>query len=465
MASNFKGLVLKFLSIIDMSNYNILPMVPNANIFCNSPWYELQIYWDGSLGFCCHESHKIYPDDRAQKYNIKNMSIREWMDSEPMRQARLKMFTDEDISFCSRCYHEEKHSSTSRRHRSNQKSVIFTKTDFDTSYLQSPGLAKFQFSKDHEGEYHGVPIDIHIDLGNYCNLSCKMCEPRASSAIAAQYVKWGITDAKKYLGTDWTRDEITWNRVLEELSGIDKLKNVHFMGGETLITPRFEDFVDHMLSAGRTDLNFSFVTNGTVFRPKLMEKLMRFQRVGIEVSIETITPHNAYQRQGTDNDVVLRHIKYYQQLCDNNKITLTMRPAISVLTIGYYHTLLEFCWRQRFLVKSLLCTQPRYLDARILPRSAKNLYRSRYLDLADRLQLDFDRLGMDFNESDPNMIDNVIAGQIQQVLALLDSDPPSDLDQQWQQMASWCRRWDAVHGLDARLLYPEFRDLLDQHGY
>ena len=37
----------------------------DKNIFCNSPWYELHIYWDGSLGFCCQEAHKLY-DDFAQ---------------------------------------------------------------------------------------------------------------------------------------------------------------------------------------------------------------------------------------------------------------------------------------------------------------------------------------------------------------------------------------------------------------
>ena len=393
------------------------------------------------------------------------MSIREWMDSDPMRKARTNMFGDAPISFCSGCYHEENYSSTSRRHRCNQKSVIFTKIDFDASYLQSPSLAKFQHSQDHAGEYDGMPIDLHIDLGNYCNLTCKMCKPEASSSIAIQYVKWGIDEAKKYVGTNWTRNDGTWNRVLRELAEIKELRNIHFMGGETLITDKFEDFVDYMIASRRTDLNLSFVTNGTVFRESLMEKLKLFQRVGIEVSIETLTPHNIYQRQGTDNDMVMKHIADYKKLCDNNKITLTVRSAISLLTIGYYHTLLEFCWQQRFIVKSLLCSQPLYLDACILPRSIKELYKSRYLELIDRLQLDFGKLNLDYNESDPHMIDHIIANQVYQVLRLLDTDPPPDSDQQWQQMASWCRRWDDVHNLDARILYPEFRELLDRHGY
>jgi hypothetical protein len=128
------------------------------------------------------------------------------------------MFGDEKLSICSRCYFEEEHGDTSRRHRSNQKSVIFTNKNFHESYDQSPGWNKFEHSKLNQGSYSGVPIDLHIDLGNYCNLTCKMCWPKASSSIASQYVKWGIKDAKQYIGNDWTRDDDVWNRVLTELS-------------------------------------------------------------------------------------------------------------------------------------------------------------------------------------------------------------------------------------------------------
>ena len=90
------------------------------------------------------------------------------------------------------------------------------------------------------------------------------------------------------------------------------------------------------------DLNLSFVTNGTVFKPELMRKLALFQRVGIEVSIETVDEHNAYQRQGTDTQQVLKNIDRYKIFCNNHNITLTVRPAVSLLTIGYFPKLLQY---------------------------------------------------------------------------------------------------------------------------
>ena len=437
----------------------------DKNIFCNAPWYELQIYWDGSLGFCCQEDHKLYPDNLSRHYNVSQMTIAEWFDSEPMRAARLGMLGSKPNSICRRCYHEQEHNGTSRRHKSNQKSVIFTKTAFNESYLQSPGYTKFESSRANQGEYDGMPIDLHIDLGNYCNLACKMCRPQASSVIAAQEVKWGNKDALQYVGTNWTRDEAVWSRVLNELASITNLNNIHFMGGETLITKRFEDFVDYMIARGRTDLHFSFVTNGTTFNEALLDKLTQFKRVGIEVSIETTTEHNAYQRQGTDTEQVLENLGRYLEYCNGDNITLTARPAISALTIGYYHTLLRYCIERKIIVKSLWVSKPDFLNPNILPATIKQEYILNYKKLIADYNLESADYLVDYNESDPNEITRIIASQADQCINMLTSPSPPDSKEQLKTMVAQCRRWDDVYGYDARRLYPEFTTILNDYGY
>jgi sulfatase maturation enzyme AslB (radical SAM superfamily) len=375
------------------------------------------------------------------------------------------MFSGTPNSICGRCYYEQEVGGTSRRHKCNQKSVIFTKTNFSDSYQQSPGYDKFESSKDNNGDYDGMPIDLHIDLGNYCNLACKMCHPQASSTIASQEVKWGNQDAKQYVGTDWTRDNTVWTRVLAELANTKELNNIHFMGGETLLTPRFEEFVDYMLAHGRTDLNFSFVSNGTSFNESLIKKLKKFKRVGIEVSIETVTEHNSYQRQGTDTSVVLQNIKQYLAHCDGSNITMTARPAISALTIGNYHTLLRYCLDNKIIVKSLNVTRPVFLDPLILPLSVRSQYIDNYKNLIQEYNLTNVDCAVDYNESDVNQLPRIILSEINQCLYLLTKDQMSNSDQHLKDMVAWCRRWDNVYGYDARTLYPELIDILDLHGY
>lgn len=439
--------------------------MPSSKVFCNTPWYELHIYWDGSLGICCQESHRLYSPGHESHYNVKNMTLAEWFNSLPAREFRKSMFDQQAPTACSRCHHEEALSGSSRRHRSNQKSVIFTKQNFADSYQQSPGFDKFEASKQNAGFHNGMPIDLHIDLGNFCNLTCKICDPQVSSSIAVQHVKWGIEQDRKYVGTDWTRDQEVWQRVLEELANIPKLHNIHFMGGETLLTRRFEQFVDFMIERNRTDLNFSFVTNGTTFNSSLMNKLKKFNRVGIEVSIETLTEHNAYQRQGTDTNEVLKNIQRYQEFCNNSSITVSIRPAVSALTIGQYWTLLEYCMTQGLIVKSLQVISPEYYNITVLPDAVKQQYLGHYQDLLQKYNTGLEQIQKDFNESDPNQAHLTVLREIVACIRALEAPAPADRDQLQQQMVEHCRRWDRVHGYDARQLYPEWKSMLDQYGY
>jgi molybdenum cofactor biosynthesis enzyme MoaA len=336
--------------------------------------------------------------------------------------------------------------------------VIFQQA-FADSFEQSPGRKHFDLS----GVTDTHPIDIHVDLGNYCNLACKMCHPRASSTIASQQVKWGIESSRQYLGTDWTRNDNVWNSFLQQLLETPNLNNIHFMGGETLLTKRFENLVDHMIAHNRLDVCFSFVTNGTAFRPELMSKLKQFRRVGIEVSIETVDAHNAYQRQGTCTDQVMANLDQYQSICNGSNITLTVRPAVSALTIGYFPGLLEYCLERNLIVKSLLVNNPQFLDAVILPDAVKQQYLEHYQTLVNRLNSI--QVPIDYNASDPNNHAMIVKEQVQMCMNILRQLAPPDAEQQRKLMVDHCRKWDQIYGYDARVLYPELAEVWAQYDY
>lgn len=437
----------------------------NRTVFCNTPWYEAHVYWDGSLGICCQETGRLYEDtgyNRA-KYNIKTMSLSSWFNSEPVRKFRSSMLGSRRTGICNRCYVEERHSGTSRRYRANQKSVIFTRTAFEESFSQSPGYHHFQHSLSNDGHTDTKPIDLHIDLGNYCNLACKMCAPQASTKIATQMVKWHRADAQDYLGVDWTKDEQVWQRFLIDLIEIPNLKNIHLMGGETVLQPRFEQMLDWFILHERYDVSWSFVTNGTHYNEAIVEKLGKFARVGIEVSIETVSPRNAYVRQGTDSVAVLTNLLKYQRACKNSNMTVTVRPAISLLTVGHYYTLLDYCLANKLLIKSLLVTDPAFLDVRILPDDIRQQYLTTLTVLDKRL--DYVCTAIDYNESDPNLYDKSIKVQLDQTRALLTAPRLANADSLLESMVRHCERWDEVYGYNALKFYPEFEQIWTKYGY
>ena len=431
----------------------------NKSVFCNTPWYEIHIYWDGSLGICCQEDHKLYNN---QSYNIATTTIEQWFNSGPVRQFRLALLGDRKHSACTRCYVEEEHGGTSRRLRSNQKSVIFTRQAFDESFAQSPGRTHFDHSAKNLGHALTQPIDLHIDLGNFCNLACKMCNAQASSRIASQEVAWGQKASRQYLGTDWTKNTSVWNSFLDQVLIIPGLQNIHFMGGETLLTDRLEQLVDRFIAAGRFDVCFSFVTNGTVYRPELIEKLTQFQRVGIEISIECLTPHNSYQRQGTDTQQVLDNIDQYLALTNGSSVTVALRPAPSALTVGYLHTLLRYALSRQLVVKSTFCYDPKFLDPRVLPHSVKQQYLEHYQRLLSELpKSDV----ADNNASDPTQVQYIVRDQATMIVNCLMAPQPEHADQLLGELVQHCRRWDNIYGYNAVELYPELAEVFQRYGY
>lgn len=429
-----------------------IKLLPSDKVFCNSPWYELHIYWDGALSFCCHATPNVpYPITEKNRYNIRHMSIREWYSSEPMKEARARMLGDERWRFCRRCHYEEEVGTTSRRHRSNQKSVIF-RENFQESFKQSPGYQHFN-----NPDFDGMPVDLHIDLGNYCNLACKMCNEFASSRIASQHKTWKISDSAP---VDWTTDQAAWDRFLAELITIPRLQNIHFMGGETLIQPRFEECIDYLIDNNRTDVCISFVTNGTVYKESLINKLKLFPRAGIEVSIESTGPTNAYTRQGTNTEQVLANIDRY--IADGH--TITLRPAPSLLTAREYWQVIKLALDRRLIIKSNICTDPEFLNINVLPVEIRQGYVANYQQLLVDYKLN-DNLAADYNESDASNYKLVAKNQVVQMIAMLEQPVPENQKVFLTQLCQHIQAWDRVYGYDARVVYPELATVLSGHGY
>lgn len=429
-------------------------MIPNKDIFCNSPWFEIQIYWNGDYGICCAERHKITHSgyDQQTEYNIRTMSIRDWYNTSVLSEFKNKLFGNEKLSNCERCYVEQTNTGTSRRHKQLQKSVIF-QNNFTESYQQSPNLPKF------ENQLPSVPVDFHVDLGNYCNLACKMCWSGASSTIAKQNVIWGDESARPYLGVDWTKDQTVWDRFCNELLDIP-IKNLHFMGGETTIQPRFKQLLKFLIHHGRHDINVSFVSNCTNWDSELLDLLLEFNRVGLECSIETVTRHNDYIRQGSNIEHVLENIQKYKQIADNDRVAVTVRPVISNLSIGTFHTLLRYCLENQMLMKSNPLVRPEFMMVKHLPDSIKQEYKKPYMQLIEDYDLDMD-IKQDINESNINRLSDIIAIYIRQALNLLDTPESQDSLDKLSELKAHCKKWDSVYNLNMKDLYPEFEQCMN----
>jgi len=428
--------------------------MPDQRIFCNVPWTNTHIYWDGSFGLCCSEKEQPHTD--PAKYNIKHMTVGQWYNTEPMQAKRIAIHGAEPINGCRDCYKEEAHGHESRRIRENFKTVIFTEQAFDRSYQQSPMRDAFTTVTDRQ------PVDWHIDLGNECNLACKMCYPRASSKISAIYQKWQLIDSTA--NRNWTADDQAWQSFKTSILETKNLNRLHFMGGEPMLSKRFIELLDFLIAQGRTDISVSFVSNGTMAYNQAVTRLKQFRSCDIEISIESVKENNHYIRQGSDTqDVKQTILELVKHQSDTFNIVLRTVPQL--LSVNNYDELIRWALQNKLAIVSIPLTEPDYLQICVLPKDIRTSLIPKYQELLKQLkEITTDQVGITSGRNVAN-IESMLIRHTEAIINMLSATEPSNVKELRQQLIHWLVRWDREFGLDAREYYPEYREFLLDHGY
>jgi molybdenum cofactor biosynthesis enzyme MoaA len=428
----------------------------DQKIFCNVPWHNIHVYWNGDLSVCCAERTKWYPESKNNRYNLKNISIDDWYNSDFLNDIRAAFLNDGLIPQCDPCYKAEQSGFESRRVRENFKSVIFTEQDFAKSYLQSPWVDRF----DNPGKYKHTPLDWHVDFGNQCNLACKMCDSNSSSMIASV-----LKNNNRYSGpvkVSWTSDPQSWNNFLHAVDNTP-IKRFHVMGGEPLLITKYIEFIDYLIDKKRFEISLSFVTNGTVLNPQLIDKLKLFKSVDIEISIETIYKTNDYIRQGSDIDQLLKNIEQIKSAQTDN-FQLILRTVPQLLSINGYHDMIAWAKEQDLIIESIPLTNPDFLAVNMLPLSMRMAMIDNYTDLQQQLSdnISFNQI---LNGRARGTINEKLLREVNSVIQLLKQPEPADVDEKRQRLVEHLRFWDNHYKFNFDDYYPEFAQLLKSWGY
>jgi sulfatase maturation enzyme AslB (radical SAM superfamily) len=340
-----------------------------SKVFCNIPWTEVHINADGSYHSCGAQPNTITRTPEAAKYNVHTMSIEDWVNSEHQRNARLNKLAGNSEPLCAMCYKEEELGSSSKRLKENLKSGIHP-IKFEESFARSPDYAAFKYSADNLGHSTMRPNSFHISLGNECNLACRMCTPMASSKIAVEQIKQGLFSGSARM--NWTDDNTAWENVVNYVCSTPNLEFVHLIGGEPLLNPKFEELIDRLLLAGKTDIYLGFTTNGTVVNVPLIEKLNAFRHVDIGVSVECMGPLNDYIRRGSNYETVLNNIETYLKHRKEAHVYVTVRPVPSALSVHTLDELYRWCVDRKVDVMTNILVRPAFMQIQNLPEDIKH---------------------------------------------------------------------------------------------
>jgi len=200
--------------------------------FCSSPWFHLRIDTVGNY-LPCRWGSKISDNT---KHNIANTSMVEYMQTDIMNSMRQELLNGDSPSACSFCQYEQSLDKVSGRQRQLLKSGIVD-SRFDKTFCSSPHWNYFQYSYDNQGQTKEHPVDLQIDLGNTCNSSCIMCDPKFSSRVAKDQTQLHKVNPILFKSPavikNWTHDQKLVDKFVNELSELSSIKYVYFIGGES----------------------------------------------------------------------------------------------------------------------------------------------------------------------------------------------------------------------------------------
>jgi sulfatase maturation enzyme AslB (radical SAM superfamily) len=418
--------------------------------FCASPWFHMRITNSGELRYC-----RWAREDGQPRSNIKDQDPLEFF-QRTMAQTRQVLLGGDAVSGCQECHVMEQHGKVSGRQRQLLKAGVVL-PDFAKTMLTSPWVPIWRLANQ---ELDLAPQDWQIDLGNYCNSACVFCVPESSSRLAQQLARIGRLEAA--VPANWSDDPALVQRFLSVLDRSPRLKYLHFIGGETLITPAFGRILKHLVSSGQSqNITIGFTTNLTVWPQEVVDLICEFQSVNLGMSIETLDQVNDYVRWPSKIHTVKDTMTRWLQLSRLRSWTTTLRITPTALTIGRLRSVYEYVIQQGTSIESCnFLYRPDFMRASVLPREMRDRVAD---DLQSWIQQHDVSHEQVINTRSPDLSAQAVLQDAQSYVDYLRTAP--DESHLLPDLMTYLKDLDQLRDVCVLDYLPEYEDLFRSHGY
>lgn len=309
----------------EVINYVIVPgeyhpiFLTFGDTFCVMPWMHLHIAPDGNVLPCC-AGNVNYPMG-----NIDHDSLTNIYNNGNFQKLRQGLLTGKHPKECQNCWVKEKTGIKSLR--------LFHNENHQVSNPRPDGLVD-QFN----------PTTLDIRINKVCNLKCRSCSPRLSSAIAQE--------VQGIYKVDWpTLNNRQRKSVMSELLLLlPNSEHIYFAGGEPLLAAEHLDMIIELVRIKNTNLNIFYNTNFMQldFRGNSFTDIWKeFSDITIGASLDAHGPVAEYLRHGTVWSNIESNLKRLQNEAPHVKFIVTS-------TLGFLNieSLIELQrdWTERGLI-------------------------------------------------------------------------------------------------------------------
>jgi sulfatase maturation enzyme AslB (radical SAM superfamily) len=377
-----------------------------------------------------------------------------------MSELRTELLQGNTPAMCNDCQVMEQHSKPSGRQRQLLKIGVQDKY-FEKSLAGSPFRSAFDYSNTNQGHTTGTVVDWQIDLGNYCNGACVFCNPESSSNLATEFKRIGLID--QVPPAAWCDNPELLDRFIADLTQSPNLQYLHFLGGETVITPGFKKILSALVDSGLAkNISIGFTTNLTVWSDSVVELLTQFQQVNLGMSIETLTAVNDYVRYPGKQTRTRELLDRWTALGHKQGWLIQIRITPTCLTVHELTTVYDYAWQHGTVVESCnFIDNPAFFRISVLPKHQRDHAAETLRSWIDAHPVaDSDQI---VNTRDPNRSHEQIVQDATSYLNYLESAP--DESSRLPDLVAYLKRLEASRGNSILTYLPQYEDLFRSAGY
>ena len=300
-----------------------------SKVFCDKPFNHNYVHPNGKMRLCCTTIQDLPTDNNYNLFDANKHSIDDYWNSNRMREIRRKMIAGEKIRDCERCYRQEEQGAESLR--------------------STEGMDEFIIDTLPDGTYQKSATTMQIQLGNICNLKCKMCSQMYShmhgmetKEIGEQDPEWlhwvkeqgaNVNNWTNELGIkqEWYRSKETKLKMFGHISR--NITQLVVIGGEPTLIPEFYELFEYCDQQGTLeDKNVTIVTNLTNTNPRLTKWLPKLKKWQIWASVDGVGERTEYIRYPSKWNTILNSLEFYRNILNENG-NITLSPAVQLLNI------------------------------------------------------------------------------------------------------------------------------------
>ena len=272
--------------------------IPNKH-FCILPFIHIHLTNWNDVKLCC------YSDD-VKKYT----SDFNFVTDADYVKIRQDMIEGKAVAQCENCYKIERDGATSFRIRDT------------TEWIEKLKLSSLD---------NITPELIYYDIRNdhTCNLSCRMCNPGASTQVEKEFIKIGLTKPNNIL-----RPKIN------EIVDLNLVKQLYVAGGEPSLMREFKTLLARAIEINRTDIFLRIITNATNVNKEFAELLSHFPNKEFVVSLDGYDQVNKYIRWPSDWNSIIGNIKRLYTI--TSKYNISFSVTVSMWNICSLSKLINF---------------------------------------------------------------------------------------------------------------------------